>query len=332
MVEYLKTENRILRNKLPKRVRVTPAERARLLKVGRSLGSAIRELITIVSPRTFARWASGESSKAKRRTPGRPRKPEEIRQLIVQMAEGTGWGSKRILGELRKLGIRKISRSTVARVLREHGFDPGPKRGEGTWHDFVQRHLKTLWACDFFTKKVWTPGGLVEYYILFFMHVGTRRVHIAGMTPNPDGAWMAQQARNLSMLFDEEGEHKPTHIIRDRDRKFTAQFCSILETEGIEFRMIPPRSPNMNPFAERWVQSIKRECLDHFIVFGERHLWFLVREYLAHYHEERPHQGCGNRPLAGRKPPDETRPFSGDDVACRERLGELLRHYYPKAA
>ncbi|MGO8746896.1 MAG: hypothetical protein ACLQNE_12995 [Thermoguttaceae bacterium] len=107
---------------------------------------------------------------------------------------------------------------------------------------------------DFFTKKVWTPRGLVEYYILFFLHVHTRCVYLAGVTPNPDGSWMAQQTRNACMYFAEQGEFTPTHIIRDRDKKFTEQFCSILKSEGVEFKEIPPRSPNMNPHAEAWVQ------------------------------------------------------------------------------
>jgi putative transposase len=187
MIEYLKAENRILRSKLPKRIKVTQAERAGLVKLGMRLGTTINELITIVHPRTFARWICGAKAKGKPRRPGRPRKPEEIRELIVQMATNTGWGYKRILGELKKLRIRSISRSTVARILQEHGFDPGPKRGAGTWHDFVQRHVKTLWATDFFTKKVWTPRGLVEFYVLFFIHIDTRRVHVAGLTANPDG-------------------------------------------------------------------------------------------------------------------------------------------------
>jgi putative transposase len=331
-VEYLKAENRILRGKLPKRVPVTDAERERLVKLGMRVGPSIKELITIVTPRTFARWASGATSKRKPRKPGRPRKPEEIRELIAQMAKENAWGSKRILGELKKLGIRKMSRATVSRILKEYGFDPGPKRGEGTWHDFVQRHIKTLWACDFFTTEVWTLGGLVEYYVLFFIHIGTRRVHVAGMTPNPDGGWMAQQARNLCMLFDEQGDHRPTHIVRDRDAKFTPQFCSIIESEGIEFRPIPPLSPNMNPFAEAWVQRIKRECLDHFLVLGERHLRYLISEYLVHYHEERPHQGIGNRPPKPHQPAREVSCLSMDEIVRRERLGGLLKHYERKAA
>jgi putative transposase len=332
MVEYLKTENHILRNKLPKRIDVTPAERDKLVKVGKRLGVKIKELITIVNPRTFMRWVNGEELKRKPCKPGRPRKPEEIRDLIVQMAKDTGWGYRRIYGELKKLRI-KVSRATIARILQEHGFDPGPKRGEGTWNEFVKRHIKTLWATDFFTKTVWTIRGPVTFYVLFFIHVHTRRVHITGMTPNPDGIWMAQQARNLSMFFDEQGEAKPTHIIRDRDSKFTAQFCAILETDGIEFRPIPSRSPNMNPHSETWVQRTKRECLDWFIVFGERHLRYILESWLDYYNNYRPHQGLGNVPIG--VPPPDIEPvdhFHLEDIVCHESLGGLLKHYERKAA
>ena len=170
-VEYLKGENRILRSKLPKRVLCTPAERARLVKLGATLGSAINQLITIVTPRTFARWASAskKGTTPAKRKPGRPRTPEAIRALVIQMAKDNGWGLGRILGELKKLGIRKICKSTVRNILKEYGFDPGPKRGEGTWSEFINIHAKTLWACDFISKKVWTPGGLVDFFILYMV-------------------------------------------------------------------------------------------------------------------------------------------------------------------
>jgi putative transposase len=248
------------------------------------------------------------------------------------MATDTGWGYRRIHGELLKLGIRSISASTVARILKEHGFEPGPKRGYGTWHEFVQRHLKTLWACDFFTTTVWTWRGRIEYYVLFFINVGTRRVHVVGMTPNPNGAWMAERAHELSTFFDRQGEHRPTHIIRDRDGKFTREFCSILESTGIAFRTTPRRSPNMNPFAETWVRAVKHECLNHFMVCGERHLKYLIDQYLIHFHEERPHQGLGNRPPNASDAPSEILRFDPNEVKCRERLGGLLKHYERAAA
>jgi putative transposase len=250
------------------------------------------------------------------------------------MAKATGWGYRRILGELKKLRIRSISQATVCRILQEHGFDPGPKRGHGTWHNFIQRHIKTVWATDFFTKTVWTGRGPVTYYVLFFIHLHTRRVHIAGMTPNPDGVWMAQVARNMSMVFGEEKtEIRPTHIIRDRDSKFTEQFCSILEADGIEFRPIPPRSPNLNPFAEAWVGRTKAECLDHFIVFGDNHLRHILNCWLRYYHACRPHQGLGNVPILTAAPPLEPADeFRLDDVVCHESLGGLLKHYVRSAA
>lgn len=167
VVEYLLAENRCLRSKLPKRIEVTPAEQVKLVKLGKPLGSKLKDIISIVSWRSFLRWANEEKPKSKPAKPGRPQKPEEIRQLIIQMAKETGWGYRRILGELKKLHI-KVSRTTVARILKEHGFDMGPKRGRGTWSEFVKLHMKTLWATDFFTQTVWTLRGPVVYYIFFY--------------------------------------------------------------------------------------------------------------------------------------------------------------------
>jgi putative transposase len=330
-VEYLKAENRMLRSKLPQCIDVTPAERAKLLKLGIRLGAKIKEVISIVHPRTFARWLSESKSGAKPRKRGRPRKPEQIRQLILDMAKATGWGYRRILGELKKLRIYSISRTTAKRLLQDNGFDPGPKRGYGSWVEFIERHIKTVWATDFFTKTVWTMRGPVTYYVLF-LH--TRRVHIAGMTPNPNGDWMAQVERSMSMVFSEEKpEFQPTHIIRDRDTKFTDQFCAVLETDGIEFRPIPPRSPNLNPYAESWVGRIKAECLNHFIVFGENHLWHIVNEWVSYYHKCRPHQGLGNVPIDTPLPPAAPiEDFRFEDVVCHESLGGLLKHYERRAA
>jgi putative transposase len=330
MLDYLKTESRILRSKLPKRVACTPAERARLVKVGKPLGPAIKDLITIVTPRTFARWLSGEKVKRVPRKPGRPRTPKVIRELVVQMAKDNGWGLGRILGELKRLGIRRICKSTVRNILREHGFDLGPTRGEGSWDEFIKIDAKTLWACDFFSKKVWTLGGLVEYFVLFFIQPGTRRVHIAGITANPDGAWMAQQARNLCMYFaDQPAQAK--YLICDRDTKFTEQFRATLESDGVAVVQTAIRAPNQNAYADRFAQTIKQECLDWFVVLGEKHLRYIIAEFVAYYHTERPHLALGNLPPGMDKPPDEVECLGPDNVLVRERLGGLLRHYERKA-
>jgi putative transposase len=227
---------------------------------------------------------------------------------------------------LKKLGISKISRSTVIKILKEHGLEPGPRRGEGTWDEFLKRHATTLWACDFFSKNVWTLSSLVEVFVLFFIQVGSRRVHLAGMTTNPNRAWMSQQARNKAMIFDQERD-KPKYLLRDHDGKFVKEFDAILASEGIEVKPIGVRAPNQNAVAERFVQSVRQECLDHFIVCGEAHLRHLLSEYLAHYHRCRPHQGFDNVPPNATLQSEKAHSRSPAEVRCEERLGGLLKHY-----
>jgi putative transposase len=335
-VEYLKAENRILRAKLPRRLAVTAGERQTLLRYGRRVGSALKDLITIVSPRTFARWLSGETHSGKGgprpRRPGRPRTPDDVRALVLRLARENGWGYTRILGELKKLRVGKVSRSTVVNLLKANGLEPGPRRGEGTWDDFLKRHAETLWACDFFTKRVWTVGGLVDVYALFFIHLGTRRVHLAGLTAQPDRQWVVQQARNVALFFDEQPS-KLRFLLRDHDSKFVREFDGVLEAEGVAVVPTSIRAPNMNAVAERFVQTVKQECLDHFVVFGEDHLRHLLAEFLRHYHEHRPHQGLGNVPPDGPPPAEDTDiPLSLAAVRCQERLGGLLKHYTRRAA
>jgi putative transposase len=250
MVEYLQAENRLLRERLPKRVRVTPAERSRLVKLGKPLGSAIRGLITIVTPRTFSRWLKGEPKDGqpkRQRKPGRPRTPDEIREWAVRMARETGWGYSRILGELKKLGIRAIAKSTVKNILKEHGLDPGPKRGEGTWTDFLKRHAATLYACDFFSKKVVTLRGVVEVFILFFIHVSSRTVHIAGMSAKPTQAWTAERARE-ALGFLRGAPDEPAILLRDHDTKFEGGFDAVLRENGVRVQKVGPPAPNLKEY------------------------------------------------------------------------------------
>ena len=207
MVEYLKAENRILRDRLPDKIAVTPTEKRRLMRYGKPLGAAIRELITIVHPRTFLRWLAGDKPAAGKKTParapGRPRTAEPLRDLVVRLAKETGWGYTRILGELKKLGVRGVCRSTVVNILKEACLDPSPERRKGTWAEFVRRHAATLWAINFVGVKSWTRKGLVDLYLLFFIHIDSRRVFVSGITAHPDAEWVTQQARNASMQFAE---------------------------------------------------------------------------------------------------------------------------------
>lgn len=334
-VHFLKAENELYRSKFSGRITLTAAERQRLVRAGRGLGKDVRELVTIVKPATFMRWVNGGSKKRPlgKRKPGRPRTPDDVRELILRLARENRWGYTRILGEIRKLGIRRISRQTVKNILKAHGLEPGPIRGEGSWDEFLKIHAATLWQCDFLSKRAFTKKGPVDLYLLIGIHVGSRRVLISAPTAHPDSAWVAQQARNFTMVAQELSDKPPDILLHDHDTKFTAQFDEILKSSGVRVKEPPPCSPNLNAFAERFIQTLEVECLDHFIVLGERHLHHLAQQFVAHYHAERPHQSLGNRPPNATEAAEEIgMPPPAGEVICHERLGGLLKHYERAAA
>src|SRR5207302_8631667 len=298
--EYLVTENRILRNQITGRVRLTDGERKTLADIGQKLGKqALKEVATIVKPDTILAWhrrlvAQKFDGSSQRKTPGRPVIDQEIEALIVRMAqENRSWGYDRIVGALANVGLT-VSAQTVGNILKRHGLPPAPERKTTTtWKAFIRTHLDLLVATDFFTAEVWTLGGLVTYYVLFFIHLSSRKVHIAGVTPHPNEAWMVQVARNVTM--EEWGFLAPgQYLIHDRDGKYCSTFQQMIEAAGIKRVPLPPRSPNLNAYAERWVRSVKEECLSRLILFGEASLWHALHEYVEHYHRERNHQGKGN--------------------------------------
>ena len=334
-VRYLKIENQILRSKLPKRVSVTPQERKRLTRYARNLGSALNELATIVHPDTIRRWIRESKKGRKPAKVGRRRTAADIEKLILKLAKGNAWGYTRILGELRKLQIKSVSRNTVKNILIRNGFDPGPQRGVGTWDEFLKLHAKTLWQCDFFSKRVLTSKGFRDLFVLVFLHVESRRVFITPSTFKPNEAWMLKEAAAFRQYVKATGL-KAKIVMHDRDGKFMPEFDAVLKESGARIVRTAVRAPNQNAFVERWIQSIKQEALDHFIVFGEDHFNYLISEYVEHYLTERPHQGLGNQLIAANlgkggtgqvsdKPPDEP-------IHCRERLGGLLKDYYRAAA
>jgi putative transposase len=199
--------------------------------------------------------------------------------------------------------VGRVSRSTVVNILRHNGLDPGPQRGEGTWDEFIKRHASTLlWACGFFSKKVWTTRRIIDIFVLVFLPIGSRRVHVADRTAHPDGRSIAQQARNISLFMVEQPD-QPRFLLCDRDTQFTRTFVTILESYGIEVQPVGPRAPNLHAHCERWVQSIQQECLVPFIVFGESHLRHIVSEYVASYNTQHPHQSKDNQPAAIRFQP-----------------------------
>jgi putative transposase len=336
-VRYLKTENKILRSKLPTRVDITPRERNRLIRFGAKLGRALNELVTIVHPDTLRRWIREDRKGRRRPVPkrGRRRTADNIRKLILMLAKDNGWGYMRILGELRKLNIRSVCRNTVKNILKVNGFDTGPKRGLGTWDEFIKIHAATLWQCDFFTKRIVTPKGLRDAFVLVFLHVQTRRVFVTPATQHPGEAWVKKQAE-VFLKHVKKTKLGADIVMHDRDTKLTASFDTALTAGGLRVQKSPFRSPNTCAFIERFIHTIRQECLHFFIVFGERHLNYLVGQFIQHYHEERPHQGLDNvvpvRKGYQRKTTDEPSSVPLSAIGCTTRLGGLLKHYYRKAA
>jgi transposase InsO family protein len=241
--------------------------------------------------------------------------------------ENTSWGYDRIQGALENLGYR-VAPNTVRNILKKHGIEPAPERAKRTsWQTFLKAHWDALAATDFFTVEVWTAHGLTTYYVLFFIHLSTRYVSIGGITAAPNGTFMKQVARNMTDAEDGFLLEK-LFLIMDRDTKYTEEFRGHLDREGIKPIQCPVRAPNCNAFAERFVRSIKEECLNRIIFFGETSLRRAIREYMAHYQAERNHQGVGNRLL-------ETQatgcPAHGP-IHCGERLGGMLNYYHREAA
>ena len=293
--EYLAAENRILRAKLPSILRLSDPERATLAEIGKRVGrKALREVTCVAKPDTILAWyrrlvgKKFDGSKH-RQYPGRPTVPPEVEALVVRMArENTGWGYDRIVGALANLGHR-LSDRTVGNILRRHGIAPAPKRSQTTsWRDFIAAHMNVMAGADFFTVEVLSWRGLVTYYVLFFIHLESRRVSVAGITRHPDQEWMEQIARSATQ--ETWGHlHPCRYVLHDRDTKFCASFRSVLAAGGVRAIPLPARSPNLNDFAERWVRSAKQECLSRLILFGERPLSRALTEFNAHYHGERNH-------------------------------------------
>ena len=332
--EYLTTENRILRAQIKSRLKLTDGERKTLVEIGKKLGKkALEEVVNIVKLETILAWhrrlvAKKFDGSKKQKYLGRPTVDQDVEDLVLRFArENRSWGYDRIAETLANLG-HKVSDQTVGNILKRHGIPPAPEREKKTtWKEFIRSHMEVLAATDFFTAEVWTKSGLVTYYVLFFMQVATRKVHIAGLTPYPDEKWMTQMARNVTMVdigFLSDGHY----LIHDRDGKYCPAFDRTIEAVGVKPIKLPARSPNLNSHCERWVRSVKEESLSKLILFGEPALRRVLDQFGVHFHHERPHQGKGNVILLPSI--DEDRARDGP-VACRERLGGLLKYYYREA-
>jgi putative transposase len=336
VITYLLEENRVLKARLgDRRLRLTDTERRRLATLAHPIGrQRLKEVATLVTPDTLMRWytrliAQKFDGSQQRRQFGRPRIAEEVEQLIVRMAEeNPTWGYRRIQGALANLGHR-IDKITVRNILRRHHMDPAPQRRKAgmSWQQFLKIHWDVLAATDFFTVEVATWHGLVTYYVLVVMELATRRVQIAGVTPHPTDAFMVQCARQLTDPFGGFLRGK-RYMLHDRDTKFTRAFDGLLRASDVEPVILPPRSPNLNAYGERFVRSIKEEALQHMVMLGEHALYYVLHQYLAHYHAERNHQGIGNHIIA----PEGEMGCQTGQVVRRERLGGLLSYYHRVAA
>jgi putative transposase len=317
-----------------KRVLLTDEQRRLLAVQGHALGrKALLELTTIVSPDTILRWhrelvAQKWDHSDKRKSVGRPRIRQVVVDQILRFArDNPGWGYDRIQSALANVGYH-ISDTTVGNVLKAHGIEPAPDRQrQTTWKTFLKAHWDVLAAIDFTTVEVWTTKGLVTFYLLFVMELATRRVQFAGITTNPDEVWMKQMARNLTAADDGFLCGK-RYVLMDRDTKFSAAFRQLLSDAATEPVRLPPRSPNLNAHIERFWRSLREECTDRMIFFGESMLRRSVLDFVSHYHGERNHQGLGNRLI---EPATEVGQRTGD-IQCCERLGGLLRYYYRQVA
>ena len=333
-IEYLQSENRLLRERLgPGRLRFSDAERRRLARAAHKVErKGLMAIETIVTPDTLLRWyrdlVAHKYDGSRRRGVGRPRTAVEIEQLVVRMAsENPGWGYTRIRGALYNVG-HEIGRNTIKRILIASGIDAAPERGKRmSWETFLRSHWGAIAATDFFSVEAVTARGLIRYLVLFVIDLKTRRIDITGIVRDPSGEWMKQAARNLTDASD-GFLRDALYLIHDRDPLFTAAFTVVLKSGGVKTVRLPARSPNLNAYAERFVRSIKSECLSKVIPLSEAHLRRTVTEFTDHYHLERNHQGLDNRLI------DQSR--AGNQkvgrVERRERLGGLLNFYYREAA
>jgi transposase InsO family protein len=327
-IAYLVEENRLLRRQLgTRRLRLTDDERRRLAARAFRVGRAVlRDIATLATPDTLLRWhrqlIARKWTYASRL--GRRGVLIEIRGLVVRMAEeNPTWGYTRIQGALKNLGHR-VGRSTIARILKAAGLPPVPQRPT-SWQTFLRAHWGAIAGADFFTTEVWTWRGLVTYYTVFIIDLASRRVQILGSTAHPECLFMQQVVRTVTMA-DAGVVGVPRVLICDRDRKWSGDVRRRLRDAGIRVVLIPECAPNANAYAERFVRSIKEECLDRLIPIGERHFRRAVAEFVDHYHRERNHQGLGNVLIAG-----ALAGKTAGRVRRRPRLGGLL-NFYERAA
>lgn len=296
-LQILEAQIRILRSRIyANRIVPTPEEKAELLRLGGALDHEVAEVMHVVQPETYRKWVRQTRRGMAFKRSGRPRTPMATVNLVLRMAEeNLRWGYRKIVGELKKVGI-SIGTSTVRTILKDSGVHPVPdkafKKPAIPWTTFVHAHMDSMVATDFFTKRVYTLRGVFTAYMLVFIHLGTRKVYCSPATYHPNGKWVVQQARNASMWLDDMGV-KPRFLIHDRDRLFPNEFRKFWKSGGVRCIRIPFKAPRANAFAESWIESHKRECLNYFMCFSLDQLDYIKTTWVAYYNTLRPHRGGG---------------------------------------
>ena len=325
----LQQQLRVLRRQA-RRPRFTTLDRVLLAAASRALPRQRWRSLFLVTPQTLLRWhrelVRRKWTYRKARRPGRPPLDAEVVALVLRMArENPRWGCVRICGELRKLGIR-VGATTIRMLLRRRGLGPAPRCCGPSWAQLLRAQAEGIVACDFFTVET---IRLKTLYVLFFIQLSTRRVVAVGVTANPDSAWVTQQARNATMELNDR-QLSVRFLLRDHDAKFTRSFDEVFGGEGGQVLRTPIRAPKANAYAERWVQTVQVECLDWTLVLGQRHLRRLLRGYVRHYNQQRPHRGLALAvPEVGKRKSPKVDPRA---VRRRDVLGGLIHEYYEVAA
>jgi transposase len=329
----LEAQVRELMRQIKKPLRFELAFKMEMARLARALSKvSLQEVALVVRPSTVIRWykqfiAGKWDGSKNRKRPGRPRIKPETERLIIEMAQrGHSWGAKRIQGALQHVGI-KIAHQTVLNVLRRHGVNPVPKGGrQMTWSQFIAAHYDMLVATDFFTVEVIGPKGLTTLFALFFIDIKTRLIYFAGLTEHPNEAWMMQVARTMTMDGEPFLLGKKV-LLHDGDGKYCKGFRRIFKQAGVNPLKLPPFSPNLNAFAERWIRSIKSECLQYFCPVSKASIEYAIKQYVAHYNAERTHQGLDNQVLSPQDAPKNT----DGPIKVSHRLAGLLPYYYREA-
>ena len=330
-MRFLEYQIEMLRSRLDtERIITTPEERKKLVSLGEQFNHEIDELLKVVVPDTYKRWlrelGGGEAFK---RVGRKSKFTQAIRDLIHRIStENKSWGYRRIKGELKKLGIR-IGDSSVRKIMVEDGLGPPPYLRQEeppiTWKNFIEAHIESLGAMDFFTKKIHTIYGSYQVYVLVYIHLGSRKVYHSFPTEHPTHDWVIQQCRNVSMWLDDEGLGMK-YLIRDRDVIYPDErMKAFFKSDGIKVIKTPVRAPMANSYCESYIGKYKSQCLNYFVCFNENQLHYISKKWLAHYNFHRPHRGKG---IDNNVLDIDFTPTSEGKVKCKQSLGGILKHYY----